>query len=259
MEIKSPQYLDFTSGPRIFWTGGFHGSRIIMEKIDLIPVRLEAEEIARHLRLRPERTGTSILGELIGLAGPLIKLRAVYDVAYVGAKDAEGVEVAGVHFQSQVLRENLDGVQKVFPYIMTIGGELEQRASSSGDLLKQYYLEEMANLVLDQGAVWLVETLQARWGIPLLSNMSPGSLEDWPITEQGKLFSLFGDTEKAIGVRLTDHFLMIPRKSISGILFPSEEGFTACQLCPRETCPSRRAPHDEALTAKYRRRDFPER
>ena len=73
--------------------------------------------------------------------------------------------------------------------------------------------------------------------------MSPGSLEDWPITEQTKLFSIFGDTERLIGVRLTDSMLMVPRKSISGILFPSEEGFTSCQLCDRERCPGRKAPY----------------
>ena len=217
-----------------------------METIDHIPVKLEAEDIARRLRIRPERIGASNLEELIGLAGRLVKLRAVTDISYVGTMDADGVEVAGVFFRSRVLRHNLDGVQKVFPYIMTIGAELEHTASSGGDLLRQYYLEEIANLVLEQGAAWLAERLQARWGIPLLSNMSPGSLEDWPITEQTKLFSLFGDTEKTIGVRLTDRLLMLPRKSISGILFPSEEGFTACQLCPRERCPSRRAPYDEA-------------
>jgi hypothetical protein len=41
---------------------------------------------------------------------------------------------------------------------------------------------------------------------------------------------------------LTDSLLMVPRKSISGILFPSEEGFVACQLCERERCPGRKAP-----------------
>jgi hypothetical protein len=81
--------------------------------------------------------------------------------------------------------------------------------------------------------------------------MDPGSLEDWPITEQPKLFSIFGDTERLIGVRLTDRLLMVPRKSISGIFFPSEEGFSSCQLCEREKCPSRRTPFDPTLAAKY--------
>jgi len=225
-----------------------------MEIVDHIPVNLEAGEIARHLHIRPERAGASHPEELIELARPLVDLRAVYDISYVGKKDAESVEVAGVVFRSRVLRHNLDRAQKVFPYIMTIGPALEKRAASLGDLLRQYYLEEIANLILEQGASWLTEKLKERWGFAGLSNMSPGSLEDWPISEQRPLFSLFGDTEKTVGVRLTDHMLMVPRKSISGILFPSEEGFTACELCPREKCPSRRAPYDETLAAEYRYR-----
>lgn len=222
-----------------------------MEIIDHIPVNLESGEIARRLRIRPDRGGSPRPEELVGLAGPLINLRAVYDILYVGRKDAEGVEVAGVFLRSRVLRRNLDRAQKVFPYIMTVGPALEQAAASLNDLLKQYYLEEIANFVLEQGASWLAEKLKNRWGFAVLSNMSPGSLENWPITEQRQLFSLFGDVEKAIGVRLTDRFLMLPRKSISGILFPSEEGFTACKLCPREKCPSRRAEYDEVLAGDY--------
>jgi len=227
-----------------------------MEIIDRIPVSLDAAEISRHLHIRPEREGSPRPEELIGLALPLINLRAIYDVSFVGKKDGESVEVAGVVFRSRVLRTNLERAQKVFPYIMTIGPALEQKAASIGDLLKQYYLEEIANFVLEQGASWLTDKLQSRWGFALLSNMSPGSLEDWPISEQRPLFSLFGDTEKAVGVRLTDHMLMLPRKSISGILFPSEESFAACQLCPREKCPSRRARYDEALAAEYKNRSL---
>jgi len=229
-----------------------------VEIINHIPVILEPGEIARHLRIRPERAGSSHIEELIELAKSLVSLRVVYDISFVGQKAAETVEVAGVVFRSRVLRTNLDRAQKVFPYIMTIGPALEQKAASLGDLLKQYYLEEIANFALDLGSSWLAEKLKARWGFTLLSNMSPGSLEDWPISEQRPLFSLFGDTEKLIGVRLTDHMLMLPRKSISGILFPTEESFTACELCPRAKCPSRRAPYDEAKAAEYHTRELGE-
>jgi hypothetical protein len=100
----------------------------------------------------------------------------------------------------------------------------------------------MANIALEQAAGLLSSQLETRYGLGPLSNMSPGSLEDWPITEQPKLFSIFGDTERLVGVRLTDSLLMVPRKSISGILFPSEEGFVACQLCDRPNCQGRKAP-----------------
>lgn len=221
-----------------------------MEIIDSIPANLSPDEIGRRLRLSPDRGHSCSQDELVRTAGSLIRLRAVYEISYIGAKETDAVEIAGVSFRSRVLRHNLDRVQKVFPFIMTVGHELERAAAASGDLLKQYYLEEIANMVLETGASWLMENLKERWGLPGISSMSPGSLEDWPLTEQPKLFSLFGDTERIIGVRLTASFLMVPRKSISGIFFPSETGFASCELCPRERCPSRKAPYREEMAAQ---------
>lgn len=223
-----------------------------MEIVDHIPVSLDPAAVAKRLRHNPARASSVNLDELLALATSLIHLRAVYEVSYTGAKGEETVEVAAVIFRSRVLRRNLDQAQKVFPFIMTAGPALEAAASSAGDLLKQYYLEEMANIALESGAVWLAGRLKTRYGFPELASMDPGSLEDWPITEQPKLFSIFGDTERLIGVRLTDSMLMVPRKSISGIFFPSEEGFTSCQLCERAACPARRTPYDAALAAQYK-------
>jgi hypothetical protein len=221
-----------------------------METINLIPVTLDPGEIAVRLRFDPVRAGFENLDELVTFAQALIKPRAVYEVAYTGAKGEGTVEVAGATFRSSILRKNLDGANKVFPYIITVGPELEHAASSQGDLLKQYYLEEIANMALESAAGWLGGRLESLYGVKGLANMSPGSLEDWPITEQTKLFSILGDTERSIGVRLTDSMLMLPRKSISGILFPSEEGFVACQLCERERCPGRKAAYEPNRLAK---------
>jgi hypothetical protein len=211
-----------------------------METIGVIPAPLDVTVLAARLRFDPARAGFGSLDGLVALAQGLIAPRAVYEVAYVGARGEGTIEVTGVTFTSPVLSKNLEQANKVFPYIITVGPELERAAGAQGDLLKQYYLEEMANIALEQAAEWLSSQIEERHGLPPLSNMSPGSLEDWPITEQAKLFSLFGDTERLVGVRLTDSMLMIPRKSISGILFPSEEGFVACQLCDRANCPGRK-------------------
>lgn len=219
-----------------------------MEIFDVLPISLDPSEMAKRLRFTPERAGFPSLDELTGLARGLIAPRAIYEVAYIGAKGEGTVEVAGVAFHSPILRENLERSNKVFPYIITVGPGLEREAGAQTDLLKQYYLEEMANFALEQAAVWLSEQLERRFGLGPLSNMSPGSLEDWPITEQTKLFSIFGDTERLVGVRLTESLLMVPRKSISGIFFPSEEGFVACQLCERERCPGRKAPFSGVTT-----------
>jgi hypothetical protein len=213
-----------------------------METTGQIPVVLDLKEIAARLRFDPARAGFGSLEELVALAQGLVRPRGVCEVGYIGAKRERSVEVAGVTFESSILRRNLEDANKVFPYVITVGPELEREAGEQTDLLRQYYLEEIANIALEQAASNLASRLEARHGLGPLSNMSPGSLEDWPLSEQPKLFSIFGDTERLIGVRLTDSLLMVPRKSISGILFPSEEGFVACQLCDRVTCQGRKAP-----------------
>ena len=79
--------------------------------------------------------------------------------------------------------------------------------------------------------------------------MNPGSgdVDIWPIEQQRELFSLFGDVKALIGVTLTDSFLMIPNKTVSGVFYPTEVDFVTCQLCHRERCPNRRAPFDAHL------------
>jgi len=52
-------------------------------------------------------------------------------------------------------------------------------------------------------------------------------------------------------VILTESFLMMPRKSSSGIFFPTETPFFACQLCPREGCPARKAAYDPRKVQAY--------
>lgn len=215
-----------------------------METTGPIPVTLDPAEIAERLRFDPARAGFASLDELVAFAEGLIKPRGVMVVAFVGPKGEGTVEVGSVTFASRVLRQNLDKTHKVFPYLVTVGAGLERAAAAQTDLLRQYYLEEMANIALEKASEWLTGRIEARYGVGPLSNLSPGALEDWPITEQTKLFALLGDTEKSVGVRLTESILMVPRKSVSGILFPSEVGFSACQLCDRPNCQGRKAPYD---------------
>lgn len=215
-----------------------------MEVIDPIPISLDPAITAARLRFDPSRVGMPDFEVLISLAGRLLKPRAVYKESLIGAKGEGTIEVAGSIFRSPLLRANLERANKVFPYIITVGPGLECEASAQDDLLRQYYLEEFANIALEQAVAWLTRHIAGRHDVPLPSSLSPGSLADWPITEQRKLFALFGDTEGIIGVRLTDSLLMMPRKSVSGIFFPSEEGFVACQLCDRENCPGRKALHN---------------
>ena len=222
-----------------------------MKLLDHIPVTVTVEDVLKRIRMPRESSEVAKVEELLEVARSLINVRAIYEVAYVDYKNDDVVEMGGVRFTSRVLRVNLDPVERVFPYIVTIGGALEERAASLSDMMQQYCLEAIGDVCVVAGREHLERHLQERYRLGQMSRMNPGSIEDWPITEQRQLFSLFPDAGTAIGVALTDSFLMVPRKSISGIYFPTEVMFYNCQLCPRPNCVGRKAPYDPELEKKY--------
>jgi len=224
-----------------------------LEILQDIPIKFDLEKTFKHFKIndKTQQKQRELIEELTNLATTLINPRAVYKPAYVENKKGITLDIGKVNFKSKILRKNLDKIERVFPYIITIGKELESEAASIKDFLKQYYLEEIANLALRYTRRHLTKHLKEKYRFEQLSKMSPGSLKDWPITQQKELFSIFGDTQEIIGVRLNDSLLMIPRKSVSGIYFPTEIKFYNCQLCPRQKCIGRQAPYDPKLTESY--------
>jgi hypothetical protein len=143
----------------------------------------------------------------------------------------------------------LEKVGRAFPYIVTIGSKLEDEAAKHG-MLERLFLESAADIAIDSARLHVEQYLAKRYELGNVSHMGPGQL-DWPIQQQKELFSFFKDPETTVGVRLTESLMMIPRKSVSGIIFPKEARFTACQLCPRENCTSRQAPYSESLRKSH--------
>jgi len=221
-----------------------------MEIIDDIPVRLPLGEIRRQLHLDKDKRWEEVQA-LIEAAKPLIAPKAAYKVSYINQKLEQAVDIDGTRFTSRVLRKNLEEVERVFPYVITIGDKLKEKGSASKDLIKEYFFDVIGNIALSATRKFVEKQLQSRYGLDGMSFMSPGSLSDWPIEEQKPLFSLFGEEAAPVGVKLTQHLLMLPAKSISGIYFPTEVSFFSCQLCPRDKCPGRKAAYDNNLVKEY--------
>jgi hypothetical protein len=104
-------------------------------------------------------------------------------------------------------------------------------------------------MALSTAFAYLLDHLKERYGLESLSFLSPGAGERqvWPIEQQRELFDFLGNDTAAIGVTLTETFVMIPNKTVSGIFYPCDEAFESCQLCRRERCDYRRAPFDRQL------------
>ena len=118
-----------------------------MEIIDDIPVRLPLGEIRRQLHLDKDKRWEEVQ-TLIGAAQPLITPKAAYKVSYINQKLEHAVDIDAVRFTSKVLRKNLEEVERVFPYVITIGDKLKEKGSESKDLIKEYYFDVIGNIAL---------------------------------------------------------------------------------------------------------------
>ena len=228
-----------------------------MEVLNSIPVNIELKDVLKLLQLRKNYEHvTRTVQELIELVRPIANPKAVYEVSYVENKNEDSLYIGGIKFTSRVLRVNLDNVERVFPYVATCGRELETIFVPPDDVMKSYYLDTIKRAILNSARNYLEDYLMKNYALGQLSRMNPGSLEDWPITQQKELFSIFGNVEDSIGVKLTESLVMHPLKSVSGIFFPTETRFESCQLCPREVCIGRRTAYDPDLIRKYREKNL---
>lgn len=217
---------------------------VVLDEIGFVP---DIRVLMAELRIREGSPQAQDLRHLADEAQAVARPKALYRVVYPELRGEDTIIIDKVVLRSRVLRVNLDHAYRVFPYAATCGTELEAWTQALGDTLWRYWMDAVEMMALRSALQALDRHIETTYRPGLLADMSPGSLQDWPLEQQRPLFALLGDVEGAIGIQLLDSLLMRPVKSVSGIQFPTEESFESCQLCPREACPGRRAPYDPGL------------
>ena len=221
----------------------------MMETITDIPFTLDSVELMKQVHIRPGGDDAQEFEQLIHLARQEGKPKVLFTEVYVETRGKDGVSLNGIAFTSVMLRDNLTNVDRAFPFIATCGRELDQVYEYGGNILKQFWWDAIKTSLLMSASQYLLRVLENRYRLKKIATMNPGSGDKdvWPIEQQRQLFALLGDVRGQIGVELTDSYLMVPNKTVSGIHFPTERDFRTCQVCHREGCPNRGAPYDQAL------------
>lgn len=208
--------------------------------LENIKADLKREDVHRRLKIGDDFADE--VDDLLEDAKKIANPKAIYTEAYINGRGEDTIEIDKTVFESRLLCHNLADVFKVYPYVNTCGIELYEWAQSVGDPIMRYWADSICEMYLGFASRGMKRDFELRKNPGKYSSMNPGSLEDWPISQQPKLFSLF-ETEALdkLGVSLTPSFLMIPVKSVSGIMFQTEKRFENCMLCERKNCPGRRA------------------
>ena len=217
-----------------------------------IPVEIDVAGVLKWMRAgRTSSRVEEMTLELVEEARKIARPKALYKISHPRVIDDTTTEIDGIIFKSKVLSKLLNGPDIIIPYIATIGKELDALNAERGEMMKGICLEIIKTLALANASEYLTEYVKKKYKIPQIARMNPGSLEDWPITEQRAFLSLFDDVEGRIGVTLSGGGVLKPTKSVSSIIFPNESGFITCQICPKLDCPTRRAKYNPELHKKY--------
>jgi len=217
--------------------------------LDRIPIDLNVETIFARIRAQSKNPRVQkIIRHLISLAEPITRAKSMFRVSSVNALNGDAIEISGVRLTSHVLSVAFRRVDKVYPFVATCGVELDN-IQVGNDLLEKYCLDLVKRAVLTSTMHYLESFLSNNYGLSCVSRFSPGDLATWPINQQKEIFSLLGDVDNTIGVKLTSGCMMVPEKSISGIYFPTAEKFESCQLCKRK-CADRQSPFDIGIAKK---------
>ncbi|MBA7474823.1 hypothetical protein ES707_10181 [subsurface metagenome] len=172
-----------------------------------------------------------------------------YDIKNIERVDDSSVFIEdSIVLRSQVIARLLEQCCQVSLFVATIGNQLEEMArqlAEDGFIVQSAVLdtigsdaaERVAGFVQDQ-----IEEIASAHGLCTSPRFSPGYC-DWDISQQKMVFQAV-DSE-SVGVCLTQECLMIPCKSVSGIIGigPGDIGvgqYNPCKRCDRDDCPGRR-------------------
>ena len=118
--------------------------------------------------------------------------------------------------------------------------EYQERLKKEGDMVKIYIADALGSILAEKTADLMEETLekeliQKKW--KHTNRFSPGYC-GWHVSEQQKFFSIF-PVFQPCGIRLTASSLMLPIKSVSGIIglgTDVKKMEYTCGLCTFEQC-----------------------
>jgi hypothetical protein len=220
-------------------------------------------------QIKPERTGVLQAQGIPPGVEPPPRVQALYDsaeelflklAAPVGIMADISIEAFEEIYPGNGLNAPDTPLEKLIPKAahlalfaftlgMEISHEIEEQFNSNG-LALGYMLDAVASFSADKASRVAQEIFldrlvgEGKADASMRALLySPGYC-GWHISGQGKLFDYL--KPEGIGIRLNESFLMVPLKSISGVLVAGEAGihrflnnYPFCRLCKTKTCRER--------------------
>jgi len=198
---------------------------------------------------KPSARITSLVNDYIDNYHDFLAPSYSYTFRNIMSVEGNRVDIGdSIFLESTVVSRLLERCEIVAVFALTIGSHLEDMVaylSESGLVLQATVLDAIGSGVAENLAHHIedrIAELVGAGGFVISRRFSPGYC-DWDVEQQGMVFrAMNGDTA---GIQLTDSMLMMPRKSVSGIIgigMPGNdiEKYNPCITCSEKDCPGRR-------------------
>ena len=238
-----------------------HDGTIAPQVLHFDRVRPDRDEITRLTRLQPGREAHQrwfeLMDKLLADFPRLMRPRAVYRIDEVVALEARRIVLKSGTVFDGALGTFLEHSTLLVTYVVTIGSALERLARGwlrSGRVMQGMIADAIASEAVEAVGQRLYDELR-EWaqgrGMELTPPYSPGYC-GMTVRQQIPLFASL--PAERINVRLTPSCLMLPIKSVSGLIGigPADRiavGGAPCEACDHPDCVQRRAPLDRTRFA----------
>jgi hypothetical protein len=194
--------------------------------LDPLPITVARPLVLMRLGYRrpaqvPEKT-SRMIGEVMEQGRDLLAPRAIYGEFQLSTTPPDRTEIGdAIRSSSRSLCERLAGCRTAVLFAATIGPALETWGSDllrSEETTRALLVDAFASsaaIILGAEVEKVVERRLAEAGLTATKRYAPG-YGDWALADQTPLLSLL-DAGR-IGIALTEDHLMIPVKSVSGII-----------------------------------------
>lgn len=180
-------------------------------------------------------------------AGKVSALRSVFRIFEMNRIDEEKVAIGTLQISSKSLARNLNHCEKAVLFGATLGTGVDRliARTSLTDMANAVVLQACAAAMLeefcDEKQFEIGEELEKE-GLYLRPRFSPG-YGDFDIGFQ-KSFMQMLDCAKAIGLTMTESFMMTPTKSVTAVIGASRIKercpIAGCEVCDKKECIYRR-------------------
>ena len=191
----------------------------------------------------------SLVNDYIENYPNLIESSYSYTIRDIESVQEDSVTIGdSIILESKVIARLLERCEKAVIFALTIGNHLEEMVAylaENGLMLQATVLDAIGSGAAEQLAVFVedrIRKIAIPQGLSTSRRFSPGYC-DWDVSQQEMVFKVMNGN--SAGVRLTEEYLMLPRKSISGIIGLSDhnsnvEDYNPCKTCLKQDCPGRR-------------------